>query len=395
MGEPTTNTTPGQEEAPLNMFEGKMGRRQAIGGFLQLLGLKVAADATNAMAQDPAVAVATPNNNPRTVGTPEKMNKSGFSKKLDWLRSQIDSLSTELDKWKINVGEFIKLIDWLSVNEPTMVSEVTKALDIAFIGLGKTYRTLGATDKKKTEIKDRWILISDTKLSLTEDLNLIKAMRLICKLREDFRTETAGINQAYFDGILKLIDKVVDVLMLNIQNSGKEFGQKQSPELESFLKEIGEMKWALKAVDVEAKKGAVDIEMKTVKDGGIVNINWWFKDIAHGDVNIEDGKLKLKFNQSWDCLAVKTEAIWIPKSTRKMEIKIDVAQKISNGDLFPFYIIFQDSNWATMWPGMLSKKNKDTIDIPKGAAHFKLDIGVTRSKASGEATIWWLRIIFK
>lgn len=83
MGEPTTNTTPGQEEAPLNMFEGKMGRRQAIGGFLELLGWKVAADATNAMAQDPAVAVATPNNNPRTVGTPEKMNKSGFSKKLD------------------------------------------------------------------------------------------------------------------------------------------------------------------------------------------------------------------------------------------------------------------------------------------------------------------------
>lgn len=251
MGEPTTNTTPGQEEAPLNMFEGKMGRRQVIGGFLQLLGLKVAADATNAMAQDPAVAIATPNNNPRTVGTPEKLEKTWFEIKVQWILDQINSLDSQFKEGKINVDEYKQALESLIKNEKNVTDETIRIWNKMNGSLKKAFDSMQDSNPKKAAIKALGMEITSLTQNISQGNNLIKAMRLLIKVSERFPQETLLVSVTYLKNIITQIDKRSDKMITWIDSLGKEWGKVATKEMLWVKDEI---------TDLMGREGSVEIK---------------------------------------------------------------------------------------------------------------------------------------
>lgn len=349
------------------------------------------------LAQDNAVAVVTSPQNVPGRALETVAPQSWFAKAIAWLQTEIAALQDEFKKWNIDSKKMEELLAKLLLNEKGLTIEVQKTLDIIFDKLGKTYKFLPEGDKRKAEIKNVWDTIIRIKSELLEWDNLIKAIRFICGLcwNEKFRGETSTINKSYFKWIIDFFDTTTWGVIDGIAKYETSFQAMPSQEIKDLKEKLIRMKNPVSTDDLEPKKGGVDIPMKTVKEGGKININSTFPGIAHWEITIEEERLKMKFNQAWDCPAAKTESIIIPKNTRKLQIKIDVIQKISNGELAPFYIIFQDEKWMSLWSGILSKKNRDTIDVPKWAISCKLDVGVLRWKTTWEATLSWLNIIFK
>lgn len=213
MGKSTTDSTPGQEGAPLNMFEGKIGRRQAIGGFLQLLGFKVATNVTEAMGQDVA-AVTNPTAIPNNINW---VSRSPFQDDLDSLRALTESPlvenGTQIVEWFKSELEIA--ISLINANEWQIAKE---QLDEA----GRWYHLIKwLLEGKEAKLKKEFARLpeSPAKQVMRDQYVSVQAdLLLVCKIPALFRWSPENKPKSALD-ILEILEGVCVRQQLNA--SGK------------------------------------------------------------------------------------------------------------------------------------------------------------------------------
>ncbi len=349
------NTATADEQG--NIFERKMDRREAIGWVLKLLGLKVAADATDAMWQDKAVAAVTKTANsplPQNLNT-EQLSEASLLFRTDYkkledltlnpFQDQRTEVSSEIEKlWPDFSPKLEQILARIYAKEQSILAEQVSAMKFyyplvktALMRQEEACKTAFAGERdqdKKDAWQVRWDMIN-ADLKTLEEMpekfqtpwkDKLTALKILILLSKISKKHSLPLTQQ-----VNVISKSVTPEIAEIKSLGNT--------LETKIKEKRSREISYKPSDVvivvpNLLKGFLSPKNEEVPPNievKMANLEQnWYLEIPQNDIKIENDA---KFTIMRDPANGIRVSLWSAESfskRKKMPVKI-ISAKSNNG----------------------------------------------------------------
>lgn len=323
---------------------------------------------------------------------------TGLGEEIRAIKNELERLAPELEEASIDRWKFEEFLSNLSKNESELRKKINSYLQTLFENLGKTYKKIPENEAERKKFTDAWVTINNLKTNLAEESNLLIAIRLILKLKKQFREESVWIDVIYLWEVIDYIDKNIDTFVNNIKKGSKEFWFLPSKDLEELEATVKKFQWLIEEdwlINVATPSDEIEIVFNS-NNGWQFKINQSFSKEAKWDLKLEEDGLLLSFNEAIPTHVLRpNNQLKIPEKKRKINLKIEWKWELKKWTIIPIILYFYNEKWETTGTVDLQNGPSINIEIPKWSRTIFYEVGVLRNNATGNYKLNSLKLKFR